>query len=419
VIGGLIVDVMVVAAVLAFVWAGRELGGRVSLARVLASYAAFVTAVLVRDPAGTIIEAALGTSIDFSRLVGTLIAGVAAYLAVNSIVVWWFNKRRAAAEGSEDDDALAREPDWIDDSRFAAFGGGLLGLGWVATFVAVLVLLPADRPFASAAINSNTGGLLIRQEEALRWFAEGFPHYTQTLPKGKEGAVVGERDSIPMRGDDEPVDRPEDSDVLLNAVNDLRRSARVRTLAFNPDVAAVARRHALALAADHRLSYETPGGGKIDDRVASARGEASGAFDDDAGIEVVWAHSPANAGVGLIQSRRASKLLSDPKWTEVGIGVADAGWFDGRVYVLLLVGPIDTEGAADSEEISESGDQRDDGAADASGEALELDPGSASEGSSEETCTSSAIDLDGDGVPDPQSVDPALDECPQDTETVE
>ena len=91
---------------------------------------------------------------------------------------------------------------------------------------------------------------------------------------------------------------------------------------------------------------------------------------------------------GSSRAARARTLLEDSRWSEIGIGTADAGWFNGRIYVLLLVGPSDEATAAD--------------------EAAEPEPSGSTTGpaSSEAEQCAAPTDLDGDGAPDAESVDP-------------
>lgn len=335
-IGGLLIDAMVIGAVIAFAWAATMLGGISTLMRLGEAIAAFAVAALLREPAGDIVGSLLGASEDFNRLVGMGLVGLATYIGANRLFTWWRanrdEARNSAVETHED-----VEEDPLDSDGVARFAGGMLGFGWAVLFVALLVLQPASTFVSRAAIDSRVGGQLIQHEQGLRWLNDGFPHYTQALPKGKLGAVVGEKASLPMREPVKATERERDHDQLLRSINGLRRDQRSRVLAFNPDIAAVARRHAIALAEEQTLSYTAPGGGELDDRVRAALGEAAGAFTDDVGVEVVWAHDPATAYRGLLASTRAQTEIRDPTWTEIGIGVADAGWFNGRIYVLLTV----------------------------------------------------------------------------------
>lgn len=393
-IGGLLIDAIVVGAIVAFEWAGPQLGAAHAVRRAIACAVGFVAAVLTRDPAGSIVEAVLGTSVDFSRLVAMLAVGFGAYFAASKLVQWRDAKRAERIFGGYDADEFG-------SPAIAAIDGALLGFCWAVLFIALLVLMPANNIVSRAAVQSFTGSVLIRQESALRWLAEGFPHYTQTLPKGQDGTVVGERDELPMHGDQEPQSLNREADLLLRFLNRERRANAVQTLTFNPDIAAVARRHASALVAARTLSYTTPSGGPLDSRVRAALGGAAGGFAEDIGIEVAWSHSAANAARSMLEDdERASRLLLDPRWSEVGIGVSDAGWFNGRIYVVLLVGPVE-EGSGDDESEQLDGDE---GAAAAVGEEPsdgEVDPFT---GTAE--CPE-PFDLDGDGAPDPESVDPA------------
>lgn len=361
-IGGLLIDAMVIGAVVAFAWAATMLGGISTLMRLGEAIAAFTVAALLRDPAGSVIREFIGTSVDFSRLIGMGLVALATFIGANRLLAYWRSNRDAARNADvETHEEVEEDP--LDSDGVARFAGGALGLGWALLFVALLVLQPASTIISRSAIASRTGGLLIDQEQALRWLNEGFPHYTQALPKGKLGAVVGETSSLPMREPVEATERGRDHDDLLRSINGLRRDQRSRVLAFNPDIAAVARRHALALAEEQTLSYTSPGGGNLDDRVRAALGEAAGDFTEDVGQEVVWAHDPATAYRGLLASTRAQSEIRDPKWSEIGIGVADAGWFNGRIYVLLLVAHESREQQQD-ELLAEAGDE---GAAAAAG----------------------------------------------------
>lgn len=341
-IGALIVDALFVAAVFAFVWGAAQLGGISTLGRLVEAVAAFTVAALLRDPVGSLVHGMLGSSDDFARLVGMILVATGTWIAVHSLYRWWRARREesrrqdSGADGRDDFDAPIADP--LDAPLVARLVGGVLGVGWVMLFVSLLVLQPSDTIISRAAVSSYPGGVLIKQERALGWLREGFPHYTQTLPKGKLGAVVGERDHLPMRSPVTHGSASGDDDALLRSINDLRRNARVPVLTYNPDVAAVARRQADSLVDDRRLSYRAPGGSPLDSKVMSALGEAKGSFDDDIGIEVAWAHDPATTMRGLLESSRARSLLRDARWSEIGIGVIDAGWFNGRIYVVLLIG---------------------------------------------------------------------------------
>lgn len=363
-IGGLLTDVLVVGAVLAFSWGATQLGGLATLGRLVEAASAFVVAVLLRDPAGAVVGALIGRSVDVNRLVGMLVVALATWIGVHKVYRWWRARRIAARTGEVAEYDEAADDDPLDSSGVARAAGAVLGVGWSLLFLAMLVLQPANTPISRAAVDSRIGGALIEQRDGLQWLRDGFPHYTQTLPKSTLGAIVGERADLPLREPVEVRERGQDADALVREVNALRREAHVRTLGFNPDVAAVARRHAVALARDRRLSVRPASGGSLVARVLAALAESSGSFGEDVGVEVAWAHDPATAMNGLLARRRSQQQLREARWTEVGVGVADMGWFNGRIYVVLLVGP------------SEDGDLVDDGAAGAAA-AIGSDPGAA------------------------------------------
>ncbi len=338
-IGGLVIDLLLLGAVVAFVWGAAQIGGLSTIGRLVEAAAAFAAALLLRDPAGNLVHAIIGGSEDFTNLLGVLLVALGTWIAANRVYAWWRARRverRTDADGMPLDD----RPDRLDSVLAARIAGGVLGLGWALLFVALLVLQPSDNAISRAAVASRTGGVQIRREHFLRWLVDGFPHYTQTLPKGRLGAIVGAKRELPMREPIAAKNAAGDPDELLRAINELRAHEQVRELAFNPDAASVARRHSTALVNARMLSYSSPGGGDLDQRVVAALGESSGSFDDEVGVEVAWAHDPSTAMRGLLDSSHARSVLTDARWTEIGIGAIDAGWFNGRVYTMLLIGPV-------------------------------------------------------------------------------
>lgn len=350
-IGGLLTDVLVVAAVVAFSWAALQLGGLSALGRTVEAVVAFAVAALLRDPAGSVVGALIGRSEAFNNLVGMLLVALATWIGAHAVFRWWRARRATVRAEAAAEHGVDGGGDPLDTPFVARVAGAALGVGWSLLFVALLVLQPASTPISRAVVDSRVGGLLIEQEEGLQWLRDGFPNYTQSLPKGKLGAVVGEEARLPLHEPVEATVRGQDADALLREINDLRRAAQRRVLVFNADIAAVARRHALALARDQQLSYRAPSGSPLDARVLAALGESAAGFGQEVAVEVVWAHDPATAMRGLLANRASQELLREERWTEIGIGVADMGWFNGRIYVLLLVGPddqqrLEDEGAA-------------------------------------------------------------------------
>jgi uncharacterized protein YkwD len=331
-IGGLLVDAIVVGAIVAFEWAGPQLGADAAVRRAIGCILGFIAAVLMRDVVGDVIEAIFHFSTDFSRLAAMLGVGFGVYIAASNILVWR-DAQRVERIG------LGYDSEEHGSPLLAALDGAFLGFAWAVMFIGLLVLMPSNNFVSRAAVSSNVGNILINQESALQWLSDGFPHYTQTLPKGEDGAEVGEHESLPMHGDPEAKSAPGESDLVLRIINRERRARQVPALVFNPDIAAVARRHASSLVEEKTLSYESPGGGALDTRVQSALGAAAGDFEPKIGIEVAWSSRAANATHAMLDVDHAGPMLIDDKWSEIGIGVADAGWFNGRIYVLLLVAP--------------------------------------------------------------------------------
>lgn len=350
-ISGLLIDALLLCAVAAFAWGGVQLGGREQFVRTVASAIALVVASLARHSSGEVAQAVTGFSEDVSRLIAVLAVAVAVYVLVARYLKERFaHVGDAGPDGYYGDEPVAEEaPTHLDDDRVAALLGAVLGLGWAVLLVAMIMLVPSDTPWTRAAINSQTGGLLIHQKSALEWLVDGFPHFTQTLPKGKAGAIVGERDQLPMRLDDAPKNRPRDADTMLRVINRVRADSKIGTLDFNTKVSEVAARQAFALAEAQRLSRTAVDGSDVEAQVQATLAASAVPFTDDVGIEVAWAHSPANAATAMLEDDEAGTDITRGEWTQAGIGIADAGWFDGRIYVVILVGERqgDTSAVAD------------------------------------------------------------------------
>jgi hypothetical protein len=351
-IGGYFVDACVIAAIAAFGWAGGQLGGRASVMRTVCGLVAFVVAVLLCSPAGRVIGAVTSFGPDTCRIIGTLLVGFIVWMAVASLLRSWLVRRDARRY---DDEWDLQPADPLDRGSIATIAGALFGLGWAAIFLSLLVMLPADTVVSRAAVSSAGGGLLIRQESGLRWLDRHFSHYTQALPKGKLGAEVGDVGELPMRGAHTSADIPGDADALLLSINAIRRNADTTTLEPNRALATIAQRQADALAEDHRLSPLLPGGATLDAQVRAALGADSGLYRTTAGVLVAWALSPGNANGGFIADSSANAQLRDPKWGAVGIGASSAGWFNGHIYVVVLVAPT-AAASADATTDSSAGD---------------------------------------------------------------
>ena len=197
VIGGLVIDAMLVGAIAAFGWAGIQLGGRTSLRRTIASWIAIAVAAALRDPIGDAVASMFGWSDEFARLAGIVVVGIGTYAAASNVLSWVLRRR---TPDFEDEEEVFERADRIDGRRVAAVAGTLLGVPWALILVGTIVLLPTDSVVTRSAVASWSGGGLIREGHVLRWMERGFPRYTQTLPKGRRGVVVGERARLPMRG---------------------------------------------------------------------------------------------------------------------------------------------------------------------------------------------------------------------------
>ena len=348
-IGGVLVDALVVAAIAAFAWAGGLLGASRSIERLVATLVGAVVAVLLRDPLGGRLERTLGVEIDNANLLAMFFTGTGVYLLIR----WLLTRYRGEPEYGTEGEALdaGYDDEYIEaKSPTGVVIGGVLGFAWGVFFVALLVLLPADNLVSRSAVRSFTGGQLIRHDTALRWIVDGFPHLAQPLPKGVDGAVLGPVDSLPMRGEIALTPVTTDNAIILDSINRSRRTKGVQELTYNPDLAEIAERTASGLALDRTLELK---GAEVRSRIEASIGATLPQFDPEPGVITAWAHAPQYVGRAISRSDRAADITEASSARELGIGAVEVSWFNGTIYVLLFLHEID--GDADEPGAGEAG----------------------------------------------------------------
>lgn len=330
----LFVDLGALAAIGAFAWAGTLLGLRRAALRLASLGGAALFVLALRDGVAGLVERVTPASTTVASAIAVVVVAVASWFALSRLIVHVLEWRGVDEEGG--------------DPRLGAIPGAVLGLGWALLFVAILVLLPRDDVVSRAAVRSVSGGTLIRHDTFLHWLANGFPSLTQPLPKGRTGAVVGPIDgALPIQEHRDPTGLPEDGRDMAAFIARARSEQAHDPLARLDPLSEFAQEHARDLVRERRLGRRTQSGQRLDSDALASLGSAGGAYAERVGIEVVWATSPANAFAAL-EERRTSRLrLLDPRWSGIGVGAADAGWFDGRIYVIILVEARDPAGAED------------------------------------------------------------------------
>jgi uncharacterized membrane protein required for colicin V production len=322
---GTILDIVSLAVVAGFGYVGSTLGFVRSVIRLIAVCGALLVALLLLSPVGWALRT-LGTSRDFGNLVAILAIGAGSYLAVAAVINYY--------SGWVPHERLYRS-----DRALGTIPAVLLGAAWVTVMMGLLVLQPSDNAIARGAISSRTGSALVDGAPGvLRWMLRTFPHYTQALPKGSAGAITGVRAGIPLRTGSQRND-PKDAGDLLANINKLRadKDGPGHDLVWNQDVASVALRHSHAMFDDRLVGAVTADGVNIDSQVKSALGSNISLYSHFAHL-VVWAHDESTAFAALVGDPRLRSRLADPALGEVGIGVVDGGWFNGRMYTVALIG---------------------------------------------------------------------------------
>lgn len=325
--GGSLIDILVIAIVAGFAWVGASLGLVRSSVRLVAAAGAVLLAALLRAPVGSVIDRISPIGDDLSNLLAMLAVGYGAYLAIAALATYY-------SHWVPHDDIAHL------DRALGAVPGALVGIGWSALMVALVALLPSDNRATVATIESKSGGVMIEGVPGIpKWLRASFPRYTQTLPKGERGAETrASEEDLPLRLTDEPRDLREEAGTLLSNINQYRKSEGLSTLTWNLEVASAARRHSRAMLEDDFFAYAPPDGGlAFEDRMKSSLGTNVPRYDRFA-EQIVWSHTVANAYAALVHDAEARDLLLDENLSEVGIGVADGGWFNGLMFTIGYLG---------------------------------------------------------------------------------
>lgn len=325
-VGALIFDILVLAVVGGFAWVGSRLGLIRSAVRLAGAAGAVGLALLLREFMATIVGALSPFSHDLSALIGMLLVGAGAYMSLAALVTYY-------AGWVPHEHVLATE------RAFGAIPGALLGIGWVLGMAILLVLSPSDSFVSRASINSMTGSYLIENgSSTLHWITRNFPHYTQTLPKGKLGSVVEAKDgTLTVNPVTKTSQETQDAGQLLANINELRANRKRSQLQWNIDLAIAANANSSKMFTERFFAYASPAGKKLSERQEAALGASIDLY-DAFGRQIVWSHSVENAYAALVDDEAALKKLLDKRWIEIGIGAASGGWFNGRMYTILFVG---------------------------------------------------------------------------------
>lgn len=345
-VSGLLVDIVVLAVLAGFGYVGSSLGLVRASIRLLAAVGAFGVAALLRAPLARLIDYLTPLSRDYGSVIAMLGVGVGTYLAVAAIVSWY--------------------TDWVPHDRLyrvdrmlGSVPGVVLGVSWCGLMVTLVMLVPSNNVVTRASIQSRSGGVLLAHVSGLvRWTNRAFPRLTQTLPKGERGALVRADGRIPVSTAFKHVEDPDDAGVLLGNINQYRSDKERAPFTWNPELAEAATHHSENMLLGAFLSRKVPGGSDFVDRIKTSLGSNVARY-DQFGVIVVWAHSTANAYAEIVRDSRTRATLRNRDYLELGIGVIDGGWFNGRMYTLAFVGSRDSNhepSSSDAGTDSESAD---------------------------------------------------------------
>lgn len=322
--GRFLVDIAVLVVLAGFGWAGYRLGLVRSLVRLATIAASVAIALLMRAPLTSLMVDETRLSPDNASLIALVIVGVGAFVAVSAVVAYYVSWVPAELLSAA-------------DQTLGAVPGLITGFGWVLAMLALLVLVPADNSLVRSAVRSFSGQAVVaRAGGIVQWADRTFPSYTQTLPKSRTGARLRSAAELPLNPDLTAREQPDAAGNLLANLNQFRRDHDRTELIWNLELATAATSHTTRMVGERRLTYRSDGA-SLEKAFRGALGGSEDLY-SAFGEQIGWAHTEANLYAALIDDKRARRLLLDPRYSEIGIGVIDAGWFNGRFYTIGLIG---------------------------------------------------------------------------------
>lgn len=323
--GGIIVDIIVLGVIAGFAMVGAELGLVRSLIRLVAVVGAGVLAVVLIGPIGWLIGVILPGSADFSRLVALVLVGAATYLSIATIVSWY--------------------ADWVPHERVVRMDRALgaipsivIGLLWTGLMISLLVMSPSPGIMSKWPIASVPGAFITQHSESsLRWLYRNFPHYTMALPKAPLRGTVEAATDLQFGGTPDPQPAPDDAGALLGYLNDARSRNDAPEFTWNSELADEAQVYSRQMFTDGFLGTRAPQGIRFSDRMRLALGGNAELY-CSSGAVTVWAHSAVSAYAAIMDNQRTRKLVLGKRFIETGIGAQSAGWFNGMMFTVALVG---------------------------------------------------------------------------------
>ena len=308
----MLVDAAIVAFVGTFIWRGLRRGLILSLTGLLGFVVATFAAVFGFRVLARPLEGA-GLSEGVANLIGAVLVFVAVTTGAHFI-----------------GKTLTRALRWSKLNVVNAAGGGALSgawaLAWVTVFLLGVSVIPANA--VSRSVESSTiGSGIVR--EAPRWAVR---IARSDLRRALELFIPDAR-PVAIAASSDLQAHPGAERVLFEAVNEERTLHDLPALAWDEDLARVARAHARDMYrngfVDHVGSSGLDAGGRLD---------AAGVEFGRAGENIALAPSARTAHVQLMASEEHRRHVLDDHFTDIGIGVLFGP--NGLLAVQEFVGPF-------------------------------------------------------------------------------
>ena len=304
------VDILLAFIVLSSVWLGWRRGFLLGLLDLVRWCVSLLVALRFYPTVARILGPLAGWNEVWDKPAAFLLTGVAAGLFVHLL-------------GSA---LLRRLPPDVHERSFNRALGVLTGLASGLIFASIIAALLLAMPLPEWMRESSREGLLsnrlaVYNERLEAVLAPVFDEaVAETLNKLTIRPESSERVELPYKV---AVTKslPELEARMLELVNEERRAAGLKSLAPDPELTEVARRHSTDMFARGYFSHYTPEGRSPFDRIREARVSFR-----TAGENLALAPTLPIAHTGLMNSPGHRENILRPEFGRVGIGIMDGGY---------------------------------------------------------------------------------------------
>lgn len=305
------IDAIIIVVLGYYLFQGWEMGLMQLTANLVSFLGSFWFAIKFHRTVGVFLTEKFGMSLLWSNVLGYLIIGLVADMAISQLLVF----------------VTERLPKQWEKSKTNRWLGSILsmvnGMAIVAFILLVILALPLRGTIKQDIRKSPVGRQLVilaetyggQVKSALDVQVQEAIKFLTVEPTSTERIALDIAPSQSQLSVDEASEQQ-----MLTLVNDERKKAGVPSLSSDTNITSVARAHSRDMFLRHYFSHIDP-----DDNDPLKRVLAGGVSFTVVGENIVYAPDVTVAHTGLMNSEGHRKNILDPAFHRIGIGVINSG----------------------------------------------------------------------------------------------